>query len=112
MNQGDIYLAELPAPVGHEQGGTRPVVILSSQAWLGTNPPVVHVAPLTTTMRKSPVRIEVEPDAHNGLDETSWVRCEDVAAISPNRLVHQLGALDYGRLSMAVAVVHRLIVIR
>jgi mRNA interferase MazF len=112
VRQGDVYLADLGEPVGHEQGGVRPVVILSSAAWLRIERPVVHVAPLTTTHYASPLRVEVEPDAHNGLDEVSWVRCEDITATSPGRLMHRIGELDYIRTTMAVAMVQRLISIR
>jgi mRNA interferase MazF len=91
VRAGEIYFADLPDPVGHEQGGSRPVLVISSDAWLRSNPPVVHVMAIGRTRRGSPTHIEIEADEHNGLDETSYVRCEDLTAISPHRLVTHLG---------------------
>ncbi|MBB1202163.1 type II toxin-antitoxin system PemK/MazF family toxin [Enterobacteriaceae bacterium 89] len=47
MKQGDIYLCDLEPVVGHEQGGKRPVLIVSSEAFnLRTRLPIVF--PITT----------------------------------------------------------------
>ena len=93
MRRGDIYLADLGQPVGHEQGGTRPVLVLSAQPWLDSNPPVVTVVPITRTPWASPTRIEIEP-GRSGLKATSYARCEDTAAVSPERLVSRFGSAD------------------
>ncbi|WP_315095101.1 type II toxin-antitoxin system PemK/MazF family toxin [uncultured Cellulomonas sp.] len=93
MRRGDIYLADLGQPVGHEQGGTRPVLVLSAQPWLDSNPPVVTVVPITRTPWVSPTRIEIEPGG-SGLKATSYARCEDAAAISPQRLTSRFGSAD------------------
>lgn len=93
MNRGDIVLAKLGDPVGHEQAGTRPVLVLSVQSWLESDPTVVFVAPITRTRWQSPTRIEVEP-GRSGLKEISYVRCEDVRAISPERMGPRFGSAD------------------
>ena len=90
MRRGEIYLADLGSPVGHEQSLTRPVLVLSAQPWLDSLPPVVTVVPLTRTRRESPTHVEVEP-GESGLRETSYIKCEDVRAISPLRLRRRLG---------------------
>jgi mRNA interferase MazF len=82
VRRGEIYLADLGSPVGHEQSLTRPVLVLSAQPWLDSHPPVVAVVPLTRTRRQSPTHVEVEP-GESGLRETSYIECEDVRAISP-----------------------------
>ena len=93
MRRGDIYLADLGQPVGHEQGGTRPVLVLSAQPWLDSNPPVVTVVPITRTPWESPTRVEIEPGS-SGLKATSYARCEDAGAISPHRLTMRFGTAD------------------
>lgn len=108
MNRGDILLADLGPAVAHEQAGTRPVLILSAQPWLDSSPPVVVVVPLTRTRWDSPTRIEVERGA-SGLAETSYLRCEDVRAISPDRLGRRFGAVDPLVLLRVEAVVRRLL---
>jgi mRNA interferase MazF len=93
VRRGEIYLADLGAPVGHEQSMTRPVLVLSAQPWLDSHPPVVAVVPLTRTRRPSATHVEVEPGG-SGLRETSYLKCEDVRAISPLRLGHRFGCAD------------------
>ena len=93
MRRGEIYLADLGSPVGHEQSLTRPVLVLSAQPWLDSLPPVVTVVPLTRTRRESPTHVEVEP-GDSGLRETSYIKCEDVRAISPLRLTRRIGHAD------------------
>ncbi|CAN5343479.1 hypothetical protein BH24ACT9_BH24ACT9_18100 [soil metagenome] len=39
-------------------------------------------------------RVEIEPDPHNGLDETSYARCEDIRSVSQRRLLHRRGHVD------------------
>lgn len=108
MSRGDIFLADLGEPVGHEQAFTRPVLVISAQRWLDTDPPVLTVVPLTRTRRPSPVHIEVEP-GDSGLRETSYLKCEDLRAISPLRLRRRLGSLDPLSLATAETVVARLL---
>lgn len=93
MRRGDIYLADLGDPVGHEQAFVRPVLVVSAQPWLDTRPPVVTVIPLTRTRREAPTHVEVEPGA-SGLAATSYIKCEDLRAISPARLQKRFGTTD------------------
>jgi mRNA interferase MazF len=93
VNRGDIYLADLGEPRGHEQASKRPVLIVSAQPWLESTPPVVTVLPLTRTYRERSTHVEVEPGT-SGLKATSYAKCEDIRAISPQRLDHYFGRAD------------------
>lgn len=93
MRRGDIFLADLGEPVGHEQALTRPVLILSAQPWIDSNPPVVTVVPITRTRRSSVTHIEIEPGS-SGLRATSYAKCEDLRAISPVRLGRRFGEAE------------------
>ena len=93
VERGELYLAELGEPVGHEQGGERPVLVVSAQPWLNAQPPVVAVLPLTRTYRERSTHVEVESGA-SGLSTTSYAKCEDIRAISPDRLAHRMGSVD------------------
>lgn len=108
MIRGEIHLADLGEPVGHEQSMRRPVVIISAQPWLDSAPPVVTVLPLTRTHRQSVTHVEVEPGA-SGLRQTSYVKCEDVRAISPQRLIRRMGAVDVVTLARAELALRRLL---
>jgi len=61
VKRGEIYLADLGEPVGHEQALRRPVLIVSSDQWLLTDPPVVTVVPLTRSHRRRSSHVEIEP---------------------------------------------------
>ena len=93
MNRGEIYIAALGEPIGHEQAGARPVLIVSASAWLSTSSPVIAVLPLTRTYRQSSTHVEIEA-GESGLAATSYAKCEDIRAISPVRLRHKLGEAD------------------
>ena len=91
--RGQIWLADFGLPVGHEQGKVRPALIVSADNWNG-HASTVTVLPITRTRHDFPTRVEVEAAAGNGLDVTSYARCEDIRAISERRLVRALGRVD------------------
>lgn len=80
-------------PVGREQGWIRPALVVSSDDWNG-HAPTVTVLPLTRTRRDLPTRVEIEPNPVNGLDATSYARCEDIRGVNETRLLHRVGVLD------------------
>ncbi len=91
--RGDLWLLDFGEPLGHEQGWVRPAVVVSSDDW-NRHASTVTVLPMTRTRFDLPTRVEVEPSAANGLDATSYARCEDVHGVSEFRLLHRIGALD------------------
>ena len=93
VSRGEIYLATLGEPIGHEQAGSRPVLVVSASAWLSTSPPVLAVLPLTRTYRQRSTHVEIEAET-SGLAATSYAKCEDIRAISPQRLRNKLGEAD------------------
>lgn len=93
VSRGEIHLADLDDHIGHEQGLRRPVVIISAEPWLESNPPVVVVLPITRTYRARSTHVEIEPGT-SGLRATSYAKCEDIRAISPLRLERKFGRVD------------------
>ncbi|MGH9246764.1 MAG: type II toxin-antitoxin system PemK/MazF family toxin [Acidimicrobiales bacterium] len=108
MTRGDIWMADLGEPVGHEQRLRRPVLILNDQAWLDSRPPVVAVVPFTRTRRDRPTHIEVEPGV-SGLRDTSYAKCEDIRSVSPRRLTRRYGRVDEAVLSAVERNLRRLL---
>jgi mRNA interferase MazF len=70
----------------------RPAVVVSADPLNDSPAGVVIVVPCTTTHRGLPSHIEVEPGP-SGLDEVSYVKCEDVKSISEQRLIARLGTV-------------------
>ena len=91
--RGDLWLLHFGDPVGREQGWTRPALVVSSDNW-NRHAQTLVVLPLTRTKHDLPTRIEIEPDRGNGLDETSYARCEDIRSVSEGRLLRRLGTVD------------------
>ena len=86
---GDILLADLDPVTGHEQGGRRPVLVLSGPSYNELRNEQLIVTAITSRQRKLPFHIAVGADS--GLRIPSWVQCESVRAISARRVVRQLG---------------------
>lgn len=98
--RGDVFMANLEPVEGSEQGGTRPVVVVSRDA-LNAFSPVVVVCSITDAANKKkvyPSHVKV-PAGTGGLRLDSIVICEQIRAISKTRLRRQLGSL--GRPVMA-----------
>ena len=89
--RGEVWLVDFGDPVGREQSGRRPAVVVSADPLNESRAGVVIVIPITTTHRGLPSHVEIEPGG-SGLDEVSYAKCEDVKSISEERLVAQLGA--------------------
>lgn len=85
-NRGEIWLAGLDPVKGHEQGRTRPVLVISAnEINLGPSGLCI-VVPLTTKNRHVPGHVQVKPP-EGGLNKTSYVMCEQVRCISRDRLM-------------------------
>lgn len=90
----EVWLLDFGAPYPGEPASRRPAVIVGPARQFTDAVPPIIVCPLTTTKRPLSVHIEVEATPDNGLDETSYVQCELVRAVSPRRLVHRLGTVE------------------
>ena len=89
--RGEIWLVDFGVPVGREQAGRRPAVVVSAdplhESWAG----IVIVVPCTTTRRGLPSHVELDPDS-SGLDDITYAKCEEIKSISDERLIVRLGA--------------------
>ena len=88
--RGEVWLVEFGEPVGREQSGRRPAVVVSADALNDGPAGVIMVVPCTTTRRGIPSHIEIEP-RDSGLDVVSYAKCEDLKSISEQRLITRVG---------------------
>ncbi len=88
---GDVVDLELGMPEGREAGFRHPAVLVTAQRVLDAAPSVVHVVPLTSTIRSFHSEILVEPDGANGLDAPSAAQCQHLRAVSPGRIAGTRG---------------------
>lgn len=94
MNRGDVYLARHDPIEGSEQGGTRPVVIVSRDSLNSRRDHVITV-PFTRTILPRPLPTHVTVRAGiGGLRSASVARAEHVRVLSKSRLIERWGSLD------------------
>jgi mRNA interferase MazF len=91
--RGEIWLVDFGEPIGREQAGRRPAVVVSADRLNDSPAGVVIVIPCTTTHRGLPSHVELDPDA-TGLEEVSYAKCEDIKSVSSQRLIARLGAAN------------------
>jgi len=88
INQYQIVLVNLDPTIGSEIKKTRPCVIISPDEmnkYLRT----IVIAPMTTTSRKYPTRIEIKHDGKIG-----WVVIDQIRTIDKQRIIKTLGRLS------------------
>ena len=88
--RGEVWLVDFGDPVGREQSGKRPVLVVSADSLNDSPAGVVVVIPITTTYRGLPSHVEIDRGA-SGLDEVSYAKGEDVKSVSEQRLIARLG---------------------
>jgi mRNA interferase MazF len=95
MKRGEVYDARLEPVEGSEQGGTRPVVIVSRDA-INAYSPVVLAVPCTTYQsekRVYPTQVLIQaPDG--GLTRDSIAMADQVRVLSKERLLRLRGTLS------------------
>ena len=91
--RGEVWLVDFGTPIGTEQAGRRPAVVVSADRLNESRAGVVIVVPCTTTRRNLPSHVEIEPDT-SGLSKVSYAKCEDIKSVSDQRLVGRLGAVN------------------
>lgn len=107
-SSGDVVDLELGRPEGREAGFRHPAVLVTSQRILDAGPSVVHVVPLTTTIRPFHSEIVITPDEINGLDDVSAAQCQHIRAVSPRRILGvrgNVGAAVLAQLRETIAVI-------
>jgi mRNA interferase MazF len=105
---GDVVDLDLGVPEGREAGFRHPAVLVTAQRILDSDPTVVHVVPLTTTIRRFHSEVVVTPDEINGLRQVSAVQCQHVRAISPRRILDvrgNIGAVRLAQVRETIAVI-------
>lgn len=90
-------MVDLGTPLGSEQAGRRPAVVVGSELHCSFPIDMALMVPCTSVDRGLPHHVAVDWQAA-GLDRPTWVRTEDVRSVSERRLIRR-GPL--GRLTPA-----------
>lgn len=103
--RGEVWGCDLGDPVGHEQGMVRPVVVVSHDRAGDYGLPIV--LPITRTRLEYPTHVELD----GVLPVTSYVQCEQIRAVSAERLTRRLAVLDVTHVVEIEQILRRLLVL-
>ena len=91
LSSGDVVEIDLGVPVGAEAGMVRPAVVVTARRILSAEPRVVHVVPVTRTLRAHASEVHIEADAENGLSADSAAQCQHIRAVAASRVEKRIG---------------------
>lgn len=87
VKRGDIYYADLGPFVGCEQGGARPVLIISNDIGNAHGPTVICAAISSKAKRKDmPTHVSIDSTLHPYLSKDSIILFEQIRTIDKSRL--------------------------
>ena len=92
IRRGEIRWADLNPVRGSEQGGKRPVVIVSHDVFNDRSGTVIAMA-VTSQQQKAgfPLTLELDVD---GMPKTSWVKISQVRTLSTERIEGLIATLS------------------
>ena len=96
--RGEIWDSDLNPSRGHEQGGTRPVLIVSVDPFNQGPSGLVIVVPISTKDKKVRSQVPVE-QGEGGLKTKSFIKCEAIRSISTERLRSRWGTISTATMS-------------
>jgi mRNA interferase MazF len=105
--QGEVWDARLEPVIGHEQGGSRPVVIVSVDQFSSGQGEMCIAVPLTRTRRDTPLHVPIEPP-EGGLTAISYALPENIRSISRSRLAERRGQVRDSTLELVLRRIHLL----
>ena len=93
IKRGDIFYADLNPVIGSEQGGTRPVLVISNNTG-NKHSPTVIIAPITSrTHAKAKLPTHTEVKDFEKLDKESVILLEQIRTIDKQRLKQYTGLM-------------------
>jgi mRNA interferase MazF len=98
--RGEIRWADLDPVRGHEQGGRRPVVIVSDNVFNARSGTVIGMAITSQQQRAGfPLTFEV---TSSKLPKKSWVKISQVRVLSVKRLGAKIGSLSEAEIDQLI----------
>ncbi|MDO5337542.1 MAG: type II toxin-antitoxin system PemK/MazF family toxin [Eubacteriales bacterium] len=93
IKRGDIFYADLNPVVGSEQGGTRPVLIISNDIGNRHSPTVIVAAITSRVHTKAKLPTHTAVNDFEGLDKDSIILLEQIRTIDKHRLKQYMGLM-------------------
>ncbi len=98
--RGEIRWADLNPTRGHEQAGTRPVLILSHDVFNERSGTVIAMAMTSQPQRAGfPLTLELKAA---GLPKRSWIKISQIRTLSAERIGDRIGRASAEELDQAI----------
>lgn len=99
MRRGEIWWAELPAPVGASPGFRRPVLLIQADSFNRSRLQTVIVAIITSNLRLANAPANVFISTHvSGLPKDSVINLSQLISADKSMLVEQVSTLSQRKL--------------
>ncbi len=79
-----LWWVDLGTPIGHQHGGLRPAIVVSSSTHCRFPIDMALIVPLTTRDRGLDHHVRID-STESGLNRPSWARTEDIRAVTTTR---------------------------
>src|SRR5437763_11353089 len=106
--RGEVWLADLDPTFGHEQGGRRPVLVVSVDTFNAGRSGLAVVLPVTSRVRPLPLHVPVNPP-EGGLRVPSAILCDAIRSVDRRRLIDCWGTLNPVTLALVEGCLRRLL---
>ena len=98
--RGEIRWADLNPVRGHEQGGLRPIIIISHDVFNERSGTVIAMAVTSQPQRAGfPLTLEIEGC---GLPKASWIKISQVRTLSTERIGEVIGLLPPEQIAQVI----------
>jgi mRNA interferase MazF len=104
IKQYQIILVNLDPTIGSEIKKTRPCVVISPDE-MNRHLRTIIIAPMTTTSKNYPSRIEIKHD-----NKIGWIVLDQIRTIDKQRILKELGKLSKPEIKEVKAVLKELLV--
>lgn len=92
-SRGEVWQIDLNPVCGPEQAGQRPCPAISVDRFNHSPAELVVVLPITSKMKRIPFHVALSPP-EGGLNEISYIKCEEARSASRGRLSARLGSVS------------------
>jgi len=106
--RAEVWIANFDPVKGHEQGGDRPALILSTDAFNASGGQDVFLVPITSRYRVLRTRVHIKPP-EGGLNLDSYAQCDKMRSLSSTRLARRLGYVSPDTLRAVEEIVRRIL---
>ena len=88
--RAEVWIATLEPVLGHEQGGRRPCLVVSTDRFNQGPTELVVLLAITSRARPIPLYVLIQPP-EGGLQHQSAIMCDQIRTAARERLLRRLG---------------------